>query len=210
MGIVKVKIKLTLRLTLSQSGSLGDEPHLELMTLTVTVLFCGAPSLTRGRVCLLYMLLVLTSVVFLESESLETRYHILLSQTWDFSFRGLLQLAVPRWRYSTPPPHGNNAFTSLINTLHRPHGKHRLSCWWRHYLRGSVFTEPLLRNGLHNPAVPPLLGEDDIENTTSSIVACWTVFTELFPGNVFIRSVTVYFNILNYVFLEANSFLCMN
>jgi hypothetical protein len=27
--------------------------------------FCGAPSLTRGRVCLLYLLLVLASVVFL-------------------------------------------------------------------------------------------------------------------------------------------------
>jgi hypothetical protein len=32
--------------------------------------FCGAPSLTRGRVCLLYMLLVLASAVFLGSESL--------------------------------------------------------------------------------------------------------------------------------------------
>jgi hypothetical protein len=29
--------------------------------------FCGAPSLTRGRVCLLYMLLALASVVFLGS-----------------------------------------------------------------------------------------------------------------------------------------------
>jgi hypothetical protein len=42
--------------------------------------FCGAPSLTRGRVCLLYMLLTLTSAIFLRSESLETRDHILLSQ----------------------------------------------------------------------------------------------------------------------------------
>jgi hypothetical protein len=47
---------------------------------TITVLFCGAPSLTRGRVCLLDMLLVLASVVFLGSESLGTRDHILLSQ----------------------------------------------------------------------------------------------------------------------------------
>jgi hypothetical protein len=47
--------------------------------LTVTVLFCGVPSLTRGRVCLLYMLLTLVSVVFLGSESLGTRDHILLS-----------------------------------------------------------------------------------------------------------------------------------
>jgi hypothetical protein len=67
--------------------------------------FCGAPSLTRGRVCLLYMLLILASVVFLGSESLWTRDHILLSQIWDFPFRRLLRLAGSRWRYSTPPPH---------------------------------------------------------------------------------------------------------
>jgi hypothetical protein len=30
------------------------------------------------------------------------------------------------------------------------------------------------------------------ENTASSIVACWTVFTELLPGNALIKSVTSY------------------
>jgi hypothetical protein len=55
-----------------------------------------------------------------------------------------------------------------------------------------VFIEPLLRNGLHNTVVPPLLGEDDIENTASSIVACWTVFTELLPGNALIKSVGIF------------------
>jgi hypothetical protein len=68
--------------------------------------FCGAPSLTRARVCLLYMLLVLASAVFLGSESLGTRDHILLSQIWDFPFCCLLRHARSRWRYSTPPPHG--------------------------------------------------------------------------------------------------------
>jgi hypothetical protein len=53
-----------------------------------------------------------------------------------------------------------------------------------------VFTEPLLRNELHNFVVPPLLGADDIENTASTIVACWTVFTELLSGNALIKSVT--------------------
>jgi hypothetical protein len=67
---------------------------------------CRAPSLARGRVCLLYMLLTLASVVFLGSESLGTRDHILLSQIWDFTFRRLLRLAESRLRYSTPPPHG--------------------------------------------------------------------------------------------------------
>jgi hypothetical protein len=42
--------------------------------------FCGAPTLTRRRVCLFYMLLALASVVFLRSESLWTHDHILLSQ----------------------------------------------------------------------------------------------------------------------------------
>jgi hypothetical protein len=68
--------------------------------------FCGAPSLTRGLVCLLYILLGLTSIVFLGSEYLRTRDHILLSQIWDFPFHRLLRLAGTRWRYSTPPPHG--------------------------------------------------------------------------------------------------------
>jgi hypothetical protein len=55
--------------------------------------FCGAPSLTRGRVCLLCMLVALASVVFFGSDP-----HI-----WDFPFRRLLRLAVSRWRHSTPP-----------------------------------------------------------------------------------------------------------
>jgi hypothetical protein len=54
-----------------------------------------------------------------------------------------------------------------------------------------VFTEPLLRNGLDIPIVPLLLGADDIENTASSIGACWSVFTELLPGNALIKSATV-------------------
>jgi hypothetical protein len=65
-------------------------------SLTVTVLFCGAPSLTRGRICHLYMLLTLASAVFLGSESVGTRDHILLSQIWDFPFRRLLRLAGSR------------------------------------------------------------------------------------------------------------------
>jgi hypothetical protein len=69
--------------------------------------FCGAPSLTRGWVCLLYMLLGLPNVVFLESESLGTRDRILLSQIWDFPYCRLLRLAGSRWRYSTPLPHGS-------------------------------------------------------------------------------------------------------
>jgi hypothetical protein len=91
--------------------------------------FCGAPSLTRWRVCLLYMLLVLASAVFLGSESHGTRDHILLSQIWDFPFRHLLRLAGLRWRYSTPPPHGlGYKLPSLfpIKSLHGPRTENTL------------------------------------------------------------------------------------
>jgi hypothetical protein len=90
---------------------------------------CGAPSLTRGRVCLLYMLLALASAVFLWSESLGTRDHILLSQIWDFPFRHLLRLAGLRWRYSIPPPHGEAVLrscqSSYILVVSRENLQHR-------------------------------------------------------------------------------------
>jgi hypothetical protein len=63
----------------------------------------------------------LTSAVFLGSESLGTRNHILLSQIWDFPFRRLLRLAGSRWRYSTPPPHG----------LRTQKSKSKSHCDWR-------------------------------------------------------------------------------
>jgi hypothetical protein len=110
--VCQVKIKVILRLTVSQSANLGVEPHLGLMTRYLLLFwqlrscFRGAPSLTRGRVCLLYMLLALASAVFLGSESRDSD-HILPSQIWDFPFRRLLRLAGSRWRYSTPPPRGS-------------------------------------------------------------------------------------------------------
>jgi hypothetical protein len=64
-----------------------------------------APSLTRGRVCRLQLLLVLASAVIFGSESRRTRGHILLSQIRDFPFRRLLRLAGSWWRYSARPPH---------------------------------------------------------------------------------------------------------
>jgi hypothetical protein len=69
--------------------SLGVEPHLGLMTRYLLFIysygldFCGAPSLTRGRVCLLYMLLALAGEVFLGSESpgLATIFYCLRFET---------------------------------------------------------------------------------------------------------------------------------
>jgi hypothetical protein len=47
------------------------------------VCWCGAPSLTRGRICRLQLLLALASAVILGSESRWTHDHILLSQVRD-------------------------------------------------------------------------------------------------------------------------------
>jgi hypothetical protein len=69
----------------------------------------------------------------------------------------------------------------------------------------SVILEPLiiLRQGPHRKHVPHVRlrvhwsvtssgrGADDIENKASTILACWTVFTELLPGNSLIKFVTV-------------------
>jgi hypothetical protein len=89
--------------------------------MTITALFLWAPSLTRSRVCLLYMLPALASIVFLGSESLWTRNHILLSQIWDFHFRRLLRLAGSRWRYST---HTGHLLTFNVYTyIYRKHGQ---------------------------------------------------------------------------------------
>jgi hypothetical protein len=89
----QVKVKLTFRLTVSQSASLGVKPHLGPMTrylllCEVTDLFLwGALSDERTGLSFIYVLLALASAVFLGSESLGTWDHILLSQIWYFSFR---------------------------------------------------------------------------------------------------------------------------
>jgi hypothetical protein len=61
------------------------------------VCWCGALSLTRGRVCHLQLLLALASSVILGSESHGTRDYILLSQIRDSPLHRLLRLAGLRW-----------------------------------------------------------------------------------------------------------------
>jgi hypothetical protein len=131
-----------LRLTVNLSVSLGVERQLGLMTryvlrLTVTVLFSvGAPSLMRGRVCHLYMLLALASAIFLGSESLGTRDHILLSQIWDFPYRRLLRLAGSRWRYSTPLSDGVD-FSAFLEPL-KARPRYSCSCYSLYTLRVNI------------------------------------------------------------------------
>jgi hypothetical protein len=108
------------------------------------VCWCGAPFLTRGRVCRLQLLLALASSVILGSESRGTNDHILQSQIRDspnlvdqvpififpqeqggpvippvteFAFRRLIRLAGLWWKYSTPPPsEGVRESLDLSNT----------------------------------------------------------------------------------------------
>jgi hypothetical protein len=112
------------------------------------VCWCGALSLTRGRVCRLQLLLALTSAVILGFEWLGTRDRILLSQIWDFPFRRLLRLAGSRWRYSTPPPHGLCSLRAdpTENTVSILLAQQYIDCSLFIRCSGNVFTETLLSN----------------------------------------------------------------
>jgi hypothetical protein len=135
------KVKATLRLTVSQSVSLGVESHLGLMTRylllfdSYCLVFLGRP-LWREDDSLLYMLLVFASAVFLG-----TRDHILLSQIWDFPFRRLLRLAGPRWRYSWVPRYiapGRSQIKTRLSTILPLLGIVAETCLPSHFLAMDV------------------------------------------------------------------------
>jgi hypothetical protein len=137
---VEVEVEVKLRPTVSRPVRLGVwHPSgtgdkffflLEIFCRQLHVCYFVAPSLTRGRVCNLLLLLVLASAAPLGSESRGTKDHILLSQFLrlpqpggpglriyilqeqggpdippgsGFPFRCLLRLTGLRWRYSILP-----------------------------------------------------------------------------------------------------------
>jgi hypothetical protein len=78
---------------------------------------------------------------------------------------------------------------SLISSQHRPHTEnspHIVA--WRRPHRKHVSR---VRLQVHLSVTSTGHDVDNIENTASFIVACWTTFTELLPGNMLIKSVIV-------------------
>jgi hypothetical protein len=110
------------------------------------VCWCGEPSETRGRVCRLQFLLVLTSAVLLRSESRGTHDHILLSQIRGFPFRRLLRLVGSRWKFSTPPPHGVRLFLTELVLITTCKNRREKTVSNNTSIVVAVFTDPLPSN----------------------------------------------------------------
>jgi hypothetical protein len=103
--------------------------------------FCGAPSLTRGRVCLLYMLLGLSNASFLGSESLVLAI-IFYSLRFETSHVVASYDSQGHGGGIRPRLHSTELF--FITTLHGPRRKEPLYC------SEGVFTAPLHSNGSYS------------------------------------------------------------
>jgi hypothetical protein len=154
----------------------------------------GALSLTRGRVCLpesqsaeISPLSVCTICILHVIKCTYMQHIQGLCQSRLSTADNALSLVAPA---TTAVSKRILSLPSLITTLCRPHGKHRLYSWWRRRFHSMVrFTEMCLPSHyLETDCIPPLfyclLGAEGIENTASSIVA-WPsngLFTKNLPS----------------------------
>jgi hypothetical protein len=133
-------------------------------------------------------------VVFLGSESLWTRDHILLSDL-RLPFRRLLRLAGWRWRYSTQHPHEwflpplYSVMYLLIISWHGHHGK-RHFCYKKFLFIGSLPDKrcPIVQRvcfcgNVISELLPRNDGPDHIENTFRNILYCCMRVFRTLPRN---------------------------
>jgi hypothetical protein len=130
----------------------GAQDQIFITVRQLRVCWCGALSLTRGRVCHLQLLLALASAIILRSESRGTHDHILLSQIPDspnqdgqvpvfISLRNRVAQLCPRhWVPFSSPPYDSQDYGGGIRTrLHA--GLSRNVSWSLLYSFGTDRTE---------------------------------------------------------------------
>jgi hypothetical protein len=133
------------------------------------------------------MLLALASAVFLGSESLGTLSHSFETFLFVASYDSQGHGGGIRPRLHT----GSSQFLFPYSLISFRHGS-RTENTTPLFVPGAEHTENTVsrvRLQVHWSVTSTGRGADDIENIASSIVACWTVFTELLPGNALIKSV---------------------
>jgi hypothetical protein len=147
--LTKLELSLMLWPTVSRPVWLGikhplgayDQNFITVRQLRVS--WCGALSLTRGRVCWLQLLLALASAVIFRSESRGTRDHVLLSQIRDpfmlppTTRRATVELFDPASTQDTNLLISN--YVPLITSRHGPRRNHHFSLLKFNYCCGNKF-----------------------------------------------------------------------